>query len=146
MTSMQSALRNLADRRWDAAAKCLDADPEAFFPEKGGSTRAAKRLCAACTVSEQCLEWAQANGERFGVWGGLSERERKRLLTLGAPSEPTVHAGGRCRVPGCVRDGWSRDLCRAHQQRLTKHGDVHADIPVQTDTRKPLDELAGVTS
>ena len=44
------------DRAWMLEAKCLDADPEAFFPEKGGSTREAKRICAACPVREECLD------------------------------------------------------------------------------------------
>ena len=59
-------------------ARCLDADPEAFFPEKGGSTREAKRICAACPVRDDCLQYALENDERFGIWGGLSERERRR--------------------------------------------------------------------
>ena len=67
---------------WMIDAKCLDADPEAFFPEKGGSTREAKRICGACAVREQCLEYALANDERFGIWGGMSERERRRLKRL----------------------------------------------------------------
>lgn len=64
---------------WAAEAKCLQADPEAFFPEKGGSTREAKRICDRCDVREECLEYALTNDERFGIWGGLSERERRRL-------------------------------------------------------------------
>lgn len=64
---------------WQADALCAQTDPEAFFPEKGGSTRDAKKVCGACTVREQCLEYALANDERFGIWGGMSERERRRL-------------------------------------------------------------------
>ncbi|WP_081746755.1 WhiB family transcriptional regulator [Arthrobacter sp. H5] len=64
---------------WQADALCAQTDPEAFFPEKGGSTRDAKKVCGACTVKSQCLEYALANDERFGIWGGLSERERRRL-------------------------------------------------------------------
>ena len=64
---------------WQADALCAQTDPEAFFPEKGGSTRDAKRVCEACTVKDACLEYAMANDERFGIWGGLSERERRRL-------------------------------------------------------------------
>jgi len=70
------------DKVWMAHAKCLDADPEAFFPEKGGSTREAKRICASCTVQQDCLQWALDNDERFGIWGGMSERERRRLRRL----------------------------------------------------------------
>ncbi|WP_425330382.1 WhiB family transcriptional regulator [Trujillonella humicola] len=64
---------------WRLDALCAETDPEAFFPEKGGSTREAKRVCSGCTVRAECLEFALAQDERFGIWGGLSERERRRL-------------------------------------------------------------------
>jgi WhiB family transcriptional regulator, redox-sensing transcriptional regulator len=64
---------------WQERALCAQTDPEAFFPEKGGSTREAKRICLGCEVRAECLEYALAHDERFGIWGGLSERERRRL-------------------------------------------------------------------
>ena len=64
---------------WQERALCAETDPEAFFPEKGGSTREAKKICTWCEVKAECLEYALANDERFGIWGGLSERERRRL-------------------------------------------------------------------
>lgn len=64
---------------WQEYALCAQTDPEAFFPEKGGSTREAKAVCDMCDVREQCLQYALDNDERFGIWGGLSERERRRL-------------------------------------------------------------------
>jgi WhiB family redox-sensing transcriptional regulator len=64
---------------WRLDALCAETDPEAFFPEKGGSTREAKRVCGGCTVRAECLEAALTNDERFGIWGGLSERERRRI-------------------------------------------------------------------
>jgi len=64
---------------WQTDSLCAQTDPEAFFPEKGGSTRDAKKICASCEVRTQCLEYALANDERFGIWGGLSERERRKL-------------------------------------------------------------------
>jgi WhiB family redox-sensing transcriptional regulator len=67
------------ERTWRDQALCAETDPDAFFPEKGGSTREAKHLCTACTVRPECLAFALAHDERFGVWGGLSERERRRL-------------------------------------------------------------------
>ena len=72
----------LVDREilsWQERALCAQTDPEAFFPEKGGSTREAKKVCLACEVRVECLEYALAQDERFGIWGGLSERERRRL-------------------------------------------------------------------
>jgi WhiB family transcriptional regulator, redox-sensing transcriptional regulator len=65
--------------QWQERALCAQTDPEAFFPEKGGSTREAKRICQGCEVRSSCLEYALANDERFGIWGGLSERERRRI-------------------------------------------------------------------
>ncbi len=70
---------NDGELSWQTDALCAQTDPEAFFPEKGGSTRDAKRVCGACNVRSQCLEYALANDERFGIWGGMSERERRRL-------------------------------------------------------------------
>ncbi len=81
-TELVDALTALDERQWMLDAKCLDADPEAFFPEKGGSTREAKRICAACPVRDECLEHALSNEERFGIWGGYSERERRRMRRM----------------------------------------------------------------
>jgi WhiB family redox-sensing transcriptional regulator len=67
------------DDLWQEKALCAQTDPEAFFPEKGGSTREAKRICLGCEVRDACLDYALAHDERFGIWGGLSERERRRL-------------------------------------------------------------------
>jgi WhiB family redox-sensing transcriptional regulator len=64
---------------WQSDSLCAQTDPEAFFPEKGGSTRDAKKICTTCEVKAQCLDYALHNDERFGIWGGLSERERRRL-------------------------------------------------------------------
>ena len=58
---------------------CAQADPEACFPEKVGSTREARRVCRSCDARAECLDYALAAGERFGIWGGLTERERRRL-------------------------------------------------------------------
>ncbi|GAA3760061.1 WhiB family redox-sensing transcriptional regulator [Spinactinospora alkalitolerans] len=67
------------DLGWQERALCAQTDPEAFFPEKGGSTREAKKVCHSCEVRAECLEYALEHDERFGIWGGLSERERRRL-------------------------------------------------------------------
>jgi WhiB family redox-sensing transcriptional regulator len=69
---------------WVHRARCRDEDPELFFPV--GSTgpaimqiERAKRVCILCEVREDCLEWAMATGQEAGVWGGLSEDERRAL-------------------------------------------------------------------
>jgi WhiB family redox-sensing transcriptional regulator len=64
---------------WQESALCAQTDPEAFFPECGGSVREAKRVCMACEVRAECLDYALAHDERFGVWGGTSERQRRKL-------------------------------------------------------------------
>lgn len=67
------------DEGWQNYANCLGVDPDLFFPERGASTREAKEVCRGCIVREDCLEYALANGEKFGIWGGMSERERRRI-------------------------------------------------------------------
>lgn len=64
---------------WQLEANCLGVDPDLFFPERGASTKEAKAVCKGCVVREDCLEFALQNGEKFGIWGGLSERERRRI-------------------------------------------------------------------
>lgn len=68
-----------AEPGWQDQANCLGVDPDLFFPERGASTREAKEVCRGCVVRLDCLEYALTNGEKFGIWGGLSERERRRL-------------------------------------------------------------------
>ncbi|WP_173265781.1 WhiB family transcriptional regulator [Streptomyces pacificus] len=71
----------MADRAlsWQENALCAQVGPDFFFPAPGSSTREAKELCGACEGRTACLEYALANDERFGVWGGLSEEERSML-------------------------------------------------------------------
>ena len=77
---MQVETESLSQERgWHDQASCLGVDPDLFFPERGASTREAKEVCKGCVVRGECLEYALANGEKFGIWGGLSERERRRL-------------------------------------------------------------------
>lgn len=67
------------DETWREHANCLGCDPELFFPERGESTVEAKAVCRSCVVRLECLEFALSIGEKIGIWGGLSERERRRL-------------------------------------------------------------------
>ncbi len=64
---------------WTEESNCRGVDPDLFFPERGVSTREAKDVCRGCIVRLECLEYSLENGEKFGIWGGLSERERRRL-------------------------------------------------------------------
>ena len=76
------------DLSWQDQALCAETDPEAFFPEKGGSTRLPKAVCRACEVRAECLDYALGHDIRFGVWGGMSEPERRRLKRQQASPVP----------------------------------------------------------
>ena len=76
--SLNNLLR-LQELWWQVDASCKDEDPDLFFPNRGASTRKAKQISSSCPVQEYCLEYAIVNAEKFGIWGGLSERERRKL-------------------------------------------------------------------
>lgn len=67
------------DMSWLEDAACRGVDPALFFPERGASTREAKAICAECPVREQCRDYALDTNQKHGIWGGLSERERRRI-------------------------------------------------------------------
>jgi len=75
------------DGAWQAQALCAETGADFFFPEPGSSVREAKRICGMCEMRPACLEYALSNDERFGVWGGLSEKERLQLRR----TSPTSH-------------------------------------------------------
>jgi WhiB family transcriptional regulator, redox-sensing transcriptional regulator len=94
---MNEAIEPADAKGWQDFANCLGVDPDLFFPERGASTREAKEVCKGCVVREDCLEYALANGEKFGIWGGLSERERRRIRRQRALARRTAleaEAGG----------------------------------------------------
>lgn len=68
------------DTSWMARGNCADQDPSLFFPNDGVGVIRAQRVCATCPVQESCLEYALRCGIDHGVWGGCSERERRRIL------------------------------------------------------------------
>lgn len=117
--------RLLAARPWMDNALCAQVDTELFFPDKGGSTRSAKAICAACDVKAECLQYALDVGEEHGIWGGLSDRERRKIQPRrkGRPpavSEPKLRALHRAgfndreiaRELGCVTDTVMRNRQR----------------------------------
>ncbi|AZP21587.1 transcriptional regulator [Streptomyces antibioticus] len=67
------------DLDWQDEALCAQTGGDFFFPEPGSSVREAKRICGLCPIRSACLEFALDNDERFGVWGGLSEKERLEI-------------------------------------------------------------------
>lgn len=70
------------DEGWRLDASCEGLDSDLFFVERGASTIEARRVCAECRVMEECLVYALAKKEKFGIWGGLSERERRKIRTI----------------------------------------------------------------
>lgn len=68
------------DENWMSRGNCRDEPPATFFPSDGVGVEVARRICADCPSREPCLEYALANRIDHGVWGGCSERERRRIL------------------------------------------------------------------
>jgi hypothetical protein len=68
----------LEDEDWRERALCAEVDPELFFSDQGVPPTEAKSICARCDVQSECLEWALDNDEEFGIFGGLTPRERRR--------------------------------------------------------------------
>jgi WhiB family redox-sensing transcriptional regulator len=85
MTTIAGLIIHLDEQRWMLDALCAETDPEIFFPDKGGSVRDAKKICRRCDVRAECLDYALTHRERYGVWGGLSENERRGLLRKASP-------------------------------------------------------------
>ncbi|MFF9813298.1 WhiB family transcriptional regulator [Streptomyces sp. NPDC014006] len=70
---------DMPDLAWQEEALCAQTGGDFFFPEPGSSVREAKQICALCPIRSACLDHALEHDERFGVWGGLSEKERQAL-------------------------------------------------------------------
>jgi WhiB family redox-sensing transcriptional regulator len=68
------------DTEWMARGNCAHEAPSTFFPSDGVGVEVARRICATCPVKDECLEHALVNRIDHGVWGGCSERERRRIL------------------------------------------------------------------
>ena len=70
----------MLDTSWQEYSNCLGVDPGSLSFQSGvRRPKKAKEVCRGCVVREDCLEFALANGEKFGIWGGMSERERRRI-------------------------------------------------------------------
>lgn len=77
LEGLRDAAREMA---WADRALCAEVDPELFYPDASVTARHAKRVCMACEVRVACLDYALRTGQRWGVWGGLSERQRRAIL------------------------------------------------------------------
>jgi WhiB family redox-sensing transcriptional regulator len=71
---------------------CAQTDPDSFYPDRGESNKPSKKVCNECEVQPECLEYALENEEPFGVWGGLSERERRKIIRERKVAEKAAEA------------------------------------------------------
>jgi hypothetical protein len=83
----------MSDQNWRASAACADYPDEVFFPHPNDDGRAAKRICAECPVARECLTEALTKREEHGVWGGLTEHERRQII---APRHTNGLPTARC--------------------------------------------------
>ncbi|MDQ1034934.1 WhiB family redox-sensing transcriptional regulator [Streptomyces sp. V3I8] len=79
IAGMRNDTTAVPDLSWQEQALCAQTGSDFFFPEPGSSVREAKQICGMCEMRSACLEYALNHDERFGVWGGLSEKERLGL-------------------------------------------------------------------
>lgn len=115
------------DLAWMDHGLCVQVGPEAHYPEKGDPTTVAKRVCLGCPVRAECLDYALRHDERYGVWGGLSTRERRKLRRPTSAPAPTVdlcrrglHAMDGVNVQR-RRDGYRRCLaCRREKDAVRR--------------------------
>jgi WhiB family redox-sensing transcriptional regulator len=116
--------------RWRELAACHGADLNLFFPERGESAEPARRVCAACPVRQPCLDYAITNRIAYGIWGGLTERERRALRSrwvrasrrdrdraIRAAETAGYTAAAIGRSFGLSRTSVSRVLARAEDRR-----------------------------
>lgn len=85
-----SRMDQVLDTEWMAQGNCADKPPSLFFPSDGVGVEVAKRVCADCPMKATCLEYALSNRIDHGVWGGTSERERRRILKARAARRPVA--------------------------------------------------------
>ena len=113
---------------WRESALCAQVDTSLFYPDRGCSGADAKRICQACEARSECLEYALAHDERFGIWGGLSERERRKLKRGNAKNGKTARADkarrliaeGHSDAEVAELTGLARDTVRQHRKRLER--------------------------
>ena len=104
----------VASPEWMAAGLCRQSDPALFFPESGHGSEDARAVCARCPVRAACLAYALAHRERYGVWGGLSERQRRHLRETGGRAVNRTGTDARRKTRGPrgpdEREGVVREL------------------------------------
>lgn len=103
---------------WTELAECQYTDPETFFPEKGGSSRPAKKVCRSCEVRLECLAYAMDSHDNFGVWGGFSEFDRRRIRQRGLTPAEALGVESAAEAAASARR--ERRLAAENEQRLAR--------------------------
>ncbi|PDQ35515.1 MAG: hypothetical protein B5766_05470 [Candidatus Lumbricidophila eiseniae] len=103
---------------WRDYAACTDKPAEMFFPGKGQPTKPARQVCASCDVREQCLQWALENDEQFGIWGGTSQQERRRLQRKSQQSRPQNDKRRTGRAPNPEITKRNEEICQARANKI----------------------------
>lgn len=108
---------------WMERAACANSDIDVFFPSQGDDTRTAKAICDGCPVRTDCLDYAIAHNLTHGVWGGLSERQRRKIRRPIGPRPcrwcRAVFTGADNRASLCSVE--CRNASRAHTQKLNRN-------------------------
>lgn len=76
---MLNTILDIFDQDWMKDALCAQVDPDLWFPEKGGNTRDAQKICSQCDVQQQCLDYALQHDEQYGIWGGTPPKKRSKI-------------------------------------------------------------------
>lgn len=128
---------------WRDRAACKGADPELFYPGLGEDSRKPKQVCAGCDVRQECLDYAIANQEMFGIWGGKSERERRKIRAS-VRNDITIAARGgartqvRTRPAQCGTNGGYYAHRRLGTDPCQPCRDAHAEAERERTAHEPL--------
>ena len=119
------------DTSWMGQGRCRELPPEVFFPSDGVGVEVARRHCAECPVKAPCLEYALENHIEHGVWGGCSERERRRIARSrrGLPPRPVAQPS----QPGATT-ARAFTLANSYRQRSFRPGRVYSGLPFEMFT------------
>lgn len=101
------------DQGWKLYAACYGQDPDIWYPERGQDVRPAKKVCAVCPARMACLSYALRNGERLGIWGGLTERERRRMRRGLSLSVSCIYCGRIVKAGGLSQQTCNRQACKS---------------------------------
>lgn len=130
MTGPQITERARPD--WHTEAACRGLNPDLFYGETSDHATDAKAVCATCPVRQECLDYALSNGEYYGIWGGMSERERRsmrRALNTGTGpcpgcGGPSTQAWNQSRAALCVDCRRARQRAAAARHRVSRAGEL----------------------